>query len=230
MIQTSSSWTSSSITHLHDTRPNPFLIRSAANAAPDQMATAMHMGWTPIAICSIILVIHLFQHRAEKDEYDLSNRTLLPVFVHRSIFSKDFEMYESHVWGPLWKAFGGSPCSNRPAFCLFHKWIRYPWIPQMIKHGRLPQRAMWLGPFQAWKGIAGQSNTVPCTVASNRGSEKPIIRPRQPTPTIKSNVVDRRQDIRLQKSTDKSTPCPLYIYWVRQLTLGLLFTHLNHWQ
>jgi hypothetical protein len=75
------------------------------------------------------------------------------------------------------------------------------------------------------KGIAGQSHSVPCTLAWNRGSEKPIISPRQPTPTIKSNAVDRTQDLRLQKSADKSNICPFYTYLVRQLTLGLLFLH-----
>jgi hypothetical protein len=54
-----------------------------------QMAKAMHRGGTPIGLCCIILFIHMLQHRAELG-YDLSNRTLLPVFAHRSIFFDRF--------------------------------------------------------------------------------------------------------------------------------------------
>jgi hypothetical protein len=104
-----------------------------------------------------------------------------------------------------------------------------PWSIRWLKHGRLLQRAMWLGPFQARKVIAGQSHSVPCNLAWKRGIEKPTISPRQPTPTIKkSNVVYRTQDLRLPNSTDNSYTCPTYTYLVRQLNIGLLFTQ-NHW-
>jgi hypothetical protein len=63
------------------------------------MAKAMHRGGTPIAICSIILFIHLLQLRAELG-YDLSNRTLLPVFFHKSIFFDRFW----NVWEPSMRA------------------------------------------------------------------------------------------------------------------------------
>jgi hypothetical protein len=122
-------------------------------------------------------------------------------------FSTYFETYESQVWGHEWKACRGSPGRIGLLSVYFINGSVIPGSIRWLKHGRLPQRVMWLGPFQAWKGISGQSHSVPYTLAWNRGSKKPITSPRHPTPTIKSNVVDRTQDLRLQNSTDKSCTC-----------------------
>jgi hypothetical protein len=65
-----------------------------------------------------------------------------------------------------------------------------------------------LGPFRHERGLP-DSHTVFHALSHGTGAAKnSIISPRQPTPTIKSNVVDRTQDYRLHNSTDKSCTSP----------------------